>query len=268
MKTGIITVYHSFICDMSDPSGQGGLNSVMVDFWCQIDFLGNPQEYSRDAVEERLVDILLAPITLPYLDYSIEVSLINQFTLPYKDQYMFSRQSTYSGIYEILTDERDLPTLLAKPESFLHLSPLLVCPYIDLNATQFKIIDKTVFYVTDLQFEIEFGSQTLVVDVANKTLQNKVLLSEDSETLSVCQEVLQENFEPEYTYVTTSGSGSDYAQYVITVCCLALSIACLLITLVTYFLFPRLRTVAGKNNMALSGSLALAQVLLLAAVHL
>ncbi|CAL1541994.1 unnamed protein product, partial [Lymnaea stagnalis] len=55
--------------------------------------------------------------------------------------------------------------------------------------------------------------------------------------------------------------------YILTHVCLAVSMLCLLFTLMTYFSFPVLRSVAGMNNIFLCTSLLLAQGSLIASSH-
>ncbi|XP_046554440.1 putative adhesion G protein-coupled receptor E4P [Haliotis rubra] len=56
-------------------------------------------------------------------------------------------------------------------------------------------------------------------------------------------------------------SASVLAKQILSVVCVSLSLICLLLTFITYCVFPTLRSLPGKNNMFLVGCLFLAQLL-------
>ncbi|KAH3800196.1 hypothetical protein DPMN_153826 [Dreissena polymorpha] len=78
-----------------------------------------------------------------------------------------------------------------------------------------------------------------------------------NETFEVCWEIYKKSVNGSKTTdrkpVTATG--------ILSLACMIISVTCLLITLVTYFLFNELRTQPGINNMGLSISLIIAQVL-------
>ena len=120
------------------------------------------------------------------------------------------------------------------------------CPLVSLSLSDYEY------------FEDNVG---LTFPYQNITLRaGKFFFSNNYSKISVCSDVYLKKFA-----ATSSGhakSSSNVAIILSIVCC-TVSLLCLLLSFVTFCLFPRLRTVPGRNNMAFILSLIIAQTLFL-----
>ena len=87
-----------------------------------------------------------------------------------------------------------------------------------------------------------------------------VFLSSNDSLVSVCSDVYLSSFAHSLTKQTNASST---VPVVLSLICTVISLFCLLFSFVTFCLFPRLRTLPGKNNMALILSLMVAQSMFL-----
>ena len=211
----------------------------------------------RDEFEKRLIQLLF---TRKFNNFSSTISVNPVFLSEQFSEHLLSNLTKYSfksnqftkGYYDSLNKDRNL---------FLSLTPLLECPFIKLNSSNFKItnISNDSILVKSIEITID-NHQRLVEEITDL---NKISLSDDHQSLAVCSDVLEKMFADD-----DSDTDTDDTLYYLSLVCLSLSVVCLVMTLATYVIFPGLRTMAGKNNMALCGSLAIAQILLLVSSHL
>ena len=131
----------------------------------------------------------------------------------------------------------------------IRVMPFLFCPYIILSEEEFTIqAGRNEVYLIDKQSYI------------NTTT---VVFSENDSTISLC---IRNYFSP--TANKNIGKKSSlHVEYdtevILSIVCTSVSMLCLVIVLVTYSIFSSLRTLPGLNNMGLSLSLLLAQLLYL-----
>ena len=149
--------------------------------------------------------------------------------------------------------------LKVNEQLYLSLQSSLLCPFVVINSNHFQIETKEKIYNPLKFIRIRFGENQLYV--ANNFDLNKIDYQPQFERVLICKEFFIEN---RFTSQEESSTGW---LTIFTILCFATSEACLLCTLTTYAIFPSLRTMAGINNMALSASLALALLLLLASFH-
>ncbi|XP_005103059.2 uncharacterized protein LOC101847273 isoform X1 [Aplysia californica] len=153
--------------------------------------------------------------------------------------------------------------LYPEKESYVKLSPLLTCPFVRLNQTQFSV--KSYVVPGNIQpsvaVEVTFGTFS---ETFTKPSDLYKITVTDNKELRICQDLLSSRFPRDQL----QGDGIMlWSQYFLTLLCFTVSVGCLVLTLMTYALFPVLRGKAGKNNMALCVSLMAAQVSLLTSSH-
>ncbi|XP_059168687.1 adhesion G protein-coupled receptor E3-like [Physella acuta] len=98
-----------------------------------------------------------------------------------------------------------------------------------------------------------------------------MLALDGDDVLNVCRQLLDTKLTLVDSLTSSKRSGQRYGwtvEYILTLVVMSVSMTCLLATLLTYSLFPVLRSRAGKRNMFLSGSLLLAHASLLATSHI
>ncbi|BFZ01118.1 hypothetical protein BsWGS_04156 [Bradybaena similaris] len=144
----------------------------------------------------------------------------------------------------------------------LILEPQLNCVFVKFDKTQY-------LYKRDITTKPHGSKITLLFSGAIMTISARAELNmisiDENEDLRICLDLLNTTIVI-YSEIINN-SMLRMSLYILTLICLLLSIVCLAFTLVTYFLFPVLRNMAGKNNMFLGGNLLLAQVSLLATSH-
>jgi hypothetical protein len=151
--------------------------------------------------------------------------------------------------------------------SFLPLSSLLLCPFVTLQASEFRVEgekrDVTVTFPKFVQGDgiaVSFSSRAL------GERRGEWRVSEDGSKLHMCVDLYNHVFS---TLVTPQAESdrvvveAPLTRRVVSGVCGILSVLCLFLTLVTYSLFSCLRALPGLNNMGLSTSLGLAQLSLL-----
>ncbi|CAG5130257.1 unnamed protein product [Candidula unifasciata] len=140
--------------------------------------------------------------------------------------------------------------------------PHLACPFVQFDKTEYV-------HVNDITTKSDSASITLFFTNARMNFSGRTELNmasiDDNGTLRICLELL--NTKNIIRGDLVNKNLLNLALYILTLICVISSIICLAISLMTYFLFPVLRSVAGRNNMFLCGSLLLAQISLLATSH-
>ncbi|KAH3800202.1 hypothetical protein DPMN_153832 [Dreissena polymorpha] len=124
------------------------------------------------------------------------------------------------------------------------------CPLVVLNSTEINPIENNA-----LRLKNGAMIDRKYVYYGKRRLTN--------ETFEVCWEMYKTSVNGSKTRQTDRSTDRQpvTATGILSLACMIISVTCLLITLVTYFLFNELRTQPGINNMGLSISLIIAQVL-------
>ncbi|XP_059173746.1 putative adhesion G protein-coupled receptor E4P [Physella acuta] len=159
--------------------------------------------------------------------------------------------------------------LIAYSNSFLNISNLLWCSYVSFNKTSYTIeVDET---RAPPKINIELDLVGTRITFSEFSELNMLALDGDG-VLNVCRQLLDTKLGQMDLKASRVVDLIDpdivKAEYILTVVLLAVSMGCLLLTVMTYMCFTKLRSRAGKSNMCLSGSLLLAQGSLLASSHL
>ncbi|KAH9508458.1 hypothetical protein Btru_055271 [Bulinus truncatus] len=149
-------------------------------------------------------------------------------------------------------------------EKFTNISEVLLCLYVSFDQSAYEVTVNETVLPPDITIAISLGS--LKISITDKE-DFKWLEIDENSTLNVCRELLDRKIK-EFLDRVQDTFDLSLPEYVVTIVCFAASMACLILTLLTYFLFPVLRNDAGINNMFLSGSLLLAQVSVLVSSHI
>ena len=122
------------------------------------------------------------------------------------------------------------------------------CAFIELRSTEYEwLIEEGVVYI-----------KTPNIEVLN---QSQYQFGPNKSSLFICSDTYVQLFHV-HELRTGGLKSSDYAV-IVSMLCVSLSLACLLISLITFCIFPSLRSLPGKNNLALILSLLCAQILYL-----
>ena len=122
------------------------------------------------------------------------------------------------------------------------------CAFIELRSTEYEwVIKEGVVYI-----------KTLNVEVLN---QSQYQFGPNKSSLFVCSETYIQLFHVHELRIGGLKT-SDYAV-IVSMLCVSLSLVCLLLSSITFCIFPSLRSLPGKNNLALIFSLLCAQTLYL-----
>nr|KAI8756024.1 G-protein coupled receptor 64-like [Biomphalaria glabrata] len=132
---------------------------------------------------------------------------------------------------------------------FIDVTYTLLCPYVAVNITNIT--------VNMLDIHLSFNYDGRVIEVVGGPNISVV-----NGELHICLETFK-------TLIKTNPvqSPADIALYYFQIICILFSVVCLVMSLVTYFLFSSLRSLPGLNNMCLCLSMLCAQVSLLLTVE-
>ncbi|RUS74439.1 hypothetical protein EGW08_017804 [Elysia chlorotica] len=275
-----ITANYAFVWqrdegDTQDPIGPSGVKQPVA-IWLSAQ-LETSEKFSRDWLERRLVDnftrgslnfnisnahVHYQPLGLPDIQPKATAVCQRPDVMCYEDTYM-------TRVFDYI--------LAAVPNNFIHPTELINCPYVSFNKSMYEIIISTpnprsIFQ--EITITLTIGEVSL--NFSEPSELHQVDIDKTDQSLKVCRETLdlklREMEEKErrdfYSRVFQSQvDSSGRAQYYLTLCCVSVSLLCLVLTLATYFRFSSLRNPAGKNNMFLCGSLLLAQAALLVSAH-
>ena len=120
------------------------------------------------------------------------------------------------------------------------------CPLVSLSLSDHDCFEDNV--------GLTCPSQNITVRAGN------FFFSSNYSNISVCSDVYLEKFTAKSSGHATTSSN---VAIILSIACCTISLLCLLLSFLTFCLFPRLRTVPGRNNMALILSLIIAQMLFL-----
>ncbi|XP_012939265.2 uncharacterized protein LOC106012080 [Aplysia californica] len=186
-------------------------------------------------------------------DYNGNQSSSSQLTLPQG----YSEEKTL-----VLTSDLDdsIKLLIGQwysKDAFIDVTSTIVCPFVEV-----RVLETLVQTTEQITFRIPFEDR-----VINVLYDKDSVTYVDEDTIHICVDRFKELIKLPKTR-TSLYETTEKFHYYFEVSCFSVSTACLILTLLTYCLFPGLRSVPGKNNMALCLSLALAQISLLASVEL
>ncbi|KAK0048640.1 adhesion G-protein coupled receptor D1 [Biomphalaria pfeifferi] len=152
-------------------------------------------------------------------------------------------------------------------KNIVYINELTSCSYVRLNTTQYQVVVDHKVVPPNVAITIDFKVTKI------KITENRDLIMVDvdkNENLDVCVALLDRKLKQEQD----TGRRADHCkdtlcmvENILTLLCFLISMVCLLLTLLTYCMFPVLRTKAGVNNMFLSLSLLLAQVSLMISAY-
>ncbi|KAH9507265.1 hypothetical protein Btru_056752, partial [Bulinus truncatus] len=144
--------------------------------------------------------------------------------------------------------------------TFTNISGVFLCPYVSFEPSVYEMTVNDSVIPPNVSITIKFTE--VKISFTDKEDFNFLDIDVNS-TLNVCQDILnvklKEMTERQKDVKSTNVARKSLSKYITNLVSFAISVACLLLTLMTYFLFPVLRNDAGINNMFLSSSLLLAQ---------
>ncbi|KAI8732429.1 adhesion G protein-coupled receptor E3 [Biomphalaria glabrata] len=265
---------------------------ILLGFFFQIrkDVLNINDGYSYQLGVTQKVNISLTDTEIPVLWINIEMLASHLLT---RDAFENMALDIFFGnrlkneekmfnYYKILVDRYDISCawsnkfLSLRYKSFLTskyyytqcannviLSPTLACQYLIFKRTNFTLVWTTTNGVKYVIVMLDVGG--IKLKISSLSDMNSMELTESKE-LYICVKVLEEYFNTSKS--TDKGIPMYETLNVLTYICISASELCLVLTLVTYLVFPELRTVPGINNMFLSLSLLLAQMALVTASNM
>ncbi|KAH9520288.1 Adhesion G protein-coupled receptor E3 [Bulinus truncatus] len=222
------------------------------------------RQLARDVFEDIVTDTLFNEnITLVTGDDLVKLDYIPD-PLFRSSNFDCSLTSVQCWSSENIYIPSNIDKMWALKSDFLSLNDLLTCPYVRFNKSDVILntapnVDEIAGYTVTVSIdgtELKFSERTELMSLSVK-----------DQSVDICVETLTKKLEQrresksEYNNVFIS-------LYVITVLCLSVSMLCLVVTVISYACFQKLRSTAGIHNMFLSSSLLLAQCLLLAISHL
>ncbi|XP_012939245.1 adhesion G-protein coupled receptor G6-like [Aplysia californica] len=159
--------------------------------------------------------------------------------------------------FDLYSISKRLNSQWSTKDAFIDITSAIFCPFVEV-----RVLETLVQTIEQITFRIQFEDR-----VINVLYEKESVTYVDEDTIHICVDRFKELIKLPKTrasfYETT-----ERVHYYFEVSCFSVSTACLILTLLTYCLFPGLRSVPGKNNMALCLSLALAQISLLVSVEL
>ncbi|RUS91773.1 hypothetical protein EGW08_000481 [Elysia chlorotica] len=201
-------------------------------------------------IEQRYNKDVEAVVEIPPLSKSIESLFLNNFSMNTDIQESLVTPRTRKSMFtQSHTTRLDHDYLWALKARFIDVTHSLRCPYVlanisNTNATVEKIptisvslMGQTVKVSTKQKLAVVDGQVQLCLSLYNKLIG--LILNQNRQSL----------FERVHFYLEVG--------------CVCLSVTCLLLSILTYCVFPALRTLPGMNNLSLCVSLAVAQTSLL-----
>ncbi|GFN80478.1 adhesion g protein-coupled receptor l3 [Plakobranchus ocellatus] len=146
------------------------------------------------------------------------------------------------------TTRIDRVALWALKDKFIDVTHSLLCPHVSINTSN------TTLNGNFPKFSFLFMGE--IVSIPN--MKQVSLLDGD---VYLCTALYRKLTAP--LLMRTSQSTIEKVRYYLEMICVALSVICLLLSALTYCLFPTLRSLPGLNNLSLCLSLAVAQICLL-----
>nr|KAI8767036.1 putative adhesion G protein-coupled receptor E4P; partial [Biomphalaria glabrata] len=152
---------------------------------------------------------------------------------------------------------------------FVKLSGILICMFISFNQSDYKMTINEIAIPPKVNITLDFKVTQIYITDSEDLVMVEI---NDNGGLDVCIDLIDRKLKEQRSEFKSTNKECEailcWVEYILTLVCFSISIVCLLVTLLTYLLFSVLRTVAGRNNMFLSCSLLMAQVSLLASLHM
>ncbi|KAI8794423.1 adhesion G protein-coupled receptor L2, partial [Biomphalaria glabrata] len=227
-----------------------------VIFFVEVNFYSLIRE-SRTQLETRLIAHLLQKDFLLTLSDTVEVLL--QPSVQFNQSQSFNKR----GLWNKHSGDKNVDFKL------LGLSSLMLCKYVSFNETDYQLTVNDTVTPPDVSISIDFNVTKIIIKDNKDLIMIEVT---DEGILNVCVDLLDRIlYESERN---SKHSGQECTEtmclieYILTLTCFSLSAVCLLLTMLTYLMFPELRTMVGLNNFFLSCSLLMAQMSLLASIRI
>ncbi|KAK0044233.1 adhesion G protein-coupled receptor E4P, partial [Biomphalaria pfeifferi] len=224
---------------------------------------------SRCAFEKMILDIFLnsqfvvkgGDITSQVLTFdtypAYHTSLVAENTLVKNKYSVISRQPS--------EEEKDCQLNVKR---YINVTLLLLCRHVHFLSGSYQMNVDYGVLPPDVQIEIDLFETTIYI---RDQRDLKMVDVDEDGGLNVCVELLDKLIgQQKQSFLSLMSKwlkGTNLVEYTLSLVSFVASIICLILTLLTYVIFPVLRTEAGINNMFLSGSLLLAQVSSLASSH-
>lgn len=178
----------------------------------------------------------------------------------FDDQQSYIQMNLGYNVYEKRAHSQCKNTALWKAlHLFIDVSPSLTCPFVSFNLTKDPVFvekDSTVVFAFRIRDQ----------DV-NVTSRDAVSYSTSDHLIHICLAFLHnitDNVSVRYVYYRLFDDNTiTRVEYYVEIVCMCISIVFLFVSVLTYCIFPSLRTLPGLNNMCLCISLLTAQLSLL-----
>ncbi|XP_055874871.1 uncharacterized protein LOC106074812 [Biomphalaria glabrata] len=175
-----------------------------------------------------------------------------------------ANNNMYPRVITKQKNDEDLKSSFESCDNKVRLNQVLICKHLLLDQSFFHVIIDDQTLPPNVSITIDFNVTKVHIT------DNKDLLMvdfDDDGSLLVCIDLidkkLNESKERDPGIDPRCKETQCFVENILTWVCFIISMVCLLLTLLTYCMFPVLRTKAGVNNMFLSFSLLLAQVSLM-----
>ncbi|KAI8794443.1 adhesion G protein-coupled receptor E4P, partial [Biomphalaria glabrata] len=225
--------------------------SVKVNFYSLI-------RESRTQLETRLIAHLLKKDFKLTLSETVEVPL--QPSVVFIQYQSFKKR----GLWNMYRNSGDRYVGL----KLLSLSSLMLCKYVSFNATEYQLTVNDTVTPPDVSISIDFNVTKIIIKDNKDLILVKVT---DEGILNVCVDLLDRILQESERNSKKSGKEciekNCLIEYILTLTCFSLSALCLLLTMLSYLMISKLRTMTGLNNFFLSCSLLLAQLSSLASIR-
>ncbi|GFO04953.1 adhesion g protein-coupled receptor l3 [Plakobranchus ocellatus] len=224
---------------------------------------------NSDTIESTLLSTLYSEISLESMVFDISFHL-KPFSIDFFSHHHNCENETWSAT-KLPCHERHFshpyyPTF--KYSVLIPLTPLLICPFVTFNSTDYSLVRHSSVMSTIANVTLQVYGQSVELSDAEDDM-NMVMEDIGNGQLKVCHSLLEGKIDANAATKTVAHvSARTTFLGILSLPCLSLSMLCLVLTLLTYSLFPSLRSVAGINNMFLSASLLMAQAFLLATAYL
>ncbi|KAK7004839.1 adhesion G protein-coupled receptor E4P, partial [Biomphalaria glabrata] len=225
---------------------------------------------SRRTFEKMILDIFLkSQFVVKTGDITSQVMTFD--TYPAYHTSLMAKNTLVKNKYSVFScqpsEEEMVSELDLYVNRYINVTLLLLCRHVHFSSGSYQMnVDYSVL-PPEVQIEIDLFETTIYI--TDQRDLKMVDVDEDG-GLNVCVELLDKLIGQQQSFLSLmskTSKGTDLVEYTVSVVCFVASIICLILTLLTYVIFPVLRTEAGINNMFLSGSLLLAQVSSLASLH-
>ena len=238
-----IILLSNFSCDRYDIKEGGSTIETLVYIKIFVE-----DEIDRLQAEENL--IALMNITMNLTDGSRNYSMKLSFDRRSLHVPVLLHEANFErNCYLLYSNKPDEEFLSDEDFRSVHVAPLLVCRQTIFGSHEFRQDwDKLKLYLVNYDIKLEFDEFQVMPDGSARVCVDRV---------------------SEFLFADVSKTPIPIsALAILTVTCISLSLICLVLTLITYFLFRTLRTLPGKNNICLIFTLLAAQTTIIILPHI